>query len=372
MGVVLVHGTNMDRNLIHNVWTLAEDVFRPRSADADRADSFHPVRDNVRHLANAGFFGLQVPKKFGGFDADEPTRHEYAEVLASCCGVTAFTQQQLQTGVKFVVESTNEHLRSRLLPLVAEGSIKCGIALSHMRRSSPSAVQARRAPGGYNISGVIPWVSGWGLLDSFVLAATLENDDHIFAYVDMRQHAHCLAASDPMDLAVMRSSDTVEVSLNNLHIPDDSVLAIRKPNWLRDSERLTIASHAALPLGCARACVRSLRELSAIPGRDAVSGTAFELNMEIDQRRRDVLTWNCDCVDHPEYRVHALRARAASIVLATRAAHAVVVATGGRAHLNGSVAQRLVREASFYATAVQTSEVQASTLDQIFSPFFGQ
>jgi len=66
-----------------------------------------------------------------------------------------------------------------------------------------------------------------------------------------------------------------------------------------------------------------------------------------------------------------VRARASAIVLAQRAAHAAITATGGKAHLKTSLPQRLLREAQFYTTAVQTVEIRSTTLDQLVSPLFG-
>ena len=146
----------------------------------------------------------------------------------------------------------------------------------------------------------------------------------------------------------------------------------RQPSeTLRQTDRASLTTHAALPLGCARAAIRHLRELAQTPGREAFGDTAFALTMEADRCRRDALTWNCDCVGHPEYETHALRARATAHVLALRAAGAAVAASGGRAHLVTSAPQRLMREAQFYVTAVQTPEVQAATLDGLVSPYFG-
>ena len=68
---------------------------------------------------------------------------------------------------------------------------------------------------------------------------------------------------------------------------------------------------------------------------------------------------------------NALRARAGAIVLAMRAAHAVVTAGGGRSQMEMATPQRLLREAQFYTNAVQTQDVQAAVLNQLFSPYFG-
>ena len=360
----------MDRELLHAVWQIADEFLRPCAAEADRGGVAGPVADNVRRLGAAGMFGLGIPTEYGGLGADAVTRHEYAEILASACGVTAFTQQQIQTGTRLIAEGENEALKRELLPALASGRGRCGVALSHLRRHGPPVVRAAEVAGGYRVDGLIPWITGWGLADGFALGATLEGGDHLFTYVDKKQDGAALSASAPLALIVMAASDTVEVEVRDLFIPGERVLAVRPAEALKVADDKAITTHAALPLGNARGCARYLRELAARPGRETLGQTAFALTLEIDGCRREALTW-CDCAAHPDYKTHALRARATANVLALRAAHATVIATGGSAHLVTSAPQRLLREAQFYGTAVLTPEVQASTLDQLISPFFG-
>ena len=361
----------MDRALLHSVWQLADEALRPNAVAADLGDIHGPVSHNLRRLGETGMFGLGIPPEYGGLGADETTRHEYTEILASACGVTAFTQQQLQTGIKFVTEAANEPLKAALLPELASGRLLCGIALSQLRRSGPPLLRAVQAAGGYRIEGVIPWITGWSLLDGFVLGAALEDGNHLFVYVDKQQHQTSLTAGEALPLIVMAASDTVEVQVDSLFIAEEFVLRRQPAEELTRTDHRTLTTHAALPLGCARASAAHLRELAQRPGREALSQTAFALTLEIDNCRREALTWNCDCVAHPDYKTYALRARAGANVLAMRAAHAAVIATGGRAHLKTAAPQRLLREAQFYGTAVQTPDVQASTLDELISPFFG-
>ena len=361
----------MDRAILHTAWQVADECLRPQAMAADRGNVRGPVAGNIAALGAAGLFGLNIPREYGGLETDEVTKHEYAEILASACGVTAFMQQQMQVGIKFVAEAENRALKKRLLPRLAAGQLHCGIALSQLRRSGPPSLGAVAVEGGYQVSGIIPWITGWSLLDGFVLGAALENGGHLFAYVDKKQHQAALSVSEPLDLIVMAASDTVEVVVKDLYISAEFVLSRRPAMELVQNDQRTITTHTALPLGCARGCAGQLREMAQKPGRETLSETAFALTLEIDACRREALTWNCECVEHPEYQKYALRARAAANVLALRAAHALVVATGGRAHLRTSAPQRLLREAQFYSTAVQTAEVQASTLDQLISPFFG-
>ena len=362
----------MDKTLLHAVWQLADDVLRLGATQADQRGLDGAVEHNLCCLGEAGLFGLGIARKHGGLDADEVTRHEYAEILASACGVTAFTQQQLQVGIKFVAEADNAPLKRALLPMLAAGRLRCGIALSHLRRSGSPLMQAVSVSGGYRLNGVIPWITGWSWLDGFVLGAVLDDGDHLFVYVERGRHRDALKAGEPLPLIVMEASDTREVQVCDLFVPDQFVLRRQPAEELARFDYRSITSHAALPLGCARGSVRHLRELSQQPGREALGETAFALTLEIDHCRREALTWNCDCAPHPQYKTHALRARSVANVLALRAAHAAVVATGGRAHLKTSAPQRLLREAQFYSTAVQTPDVQAGTLEQLVSPFFGQ
>ena len=359
-----------DRTLLRPVWRLAEDALRPCASAADGADINGPVRAHVHALARQGFFGLGVAPEHGGLGADETTRHEFTEILASACGVTAFTQQQLQIGVGFVATAQNEDARRRLLPPLAAGRMLCGIALSHLRRAGPPSVQAERVSGGYRVAGTIPWITAWELLDSFVLGAVTGGDTHVFMIVDKQRHADALRPGPPLALSVMNASGTREVGLEDLFIADADVLGVCDVSRLRLVEHREITTHTALPLGCARGAASYLRARAQQSQSPALSQTAMALTWEIDQCRREALTWNCDCAGHPEYRTYALRARAGALVLALRAAQTAVAASGEDGMRRDAVPQRLLREAQFYATVVQTADVQDATLDLLLSPLW--
>lgn len=140
--------------LLHTAWRLADEILKPRAVSADAGEIDGVVCDNLRRLAGAGFFGLAVPTHWGGLAADAMTRHEFGEILASACGVTAFTQ--MQTGVRYVVESDNRQLQADLLPELAAGRRLCGVALSPLRRFGAPLMRAEPVPGGWRLGGHIP------------------------------------------------------------------------------------------------------------------------------------------------------------------------------------------------------------------------
>jgi len=359
----------MNEQILAEARRLADEVFRPNAERADQGDINGQVAENVRLLAKAGYFGLGISPEFGGKGADDVTRREYTELMASACGVTAFTQQQLHAGGGFVGGGRNEALRREKLPLFASGQELCGVAFSHLRRSGPPMVRAERVDGGYRVSGTAPWVTGWGLLDSFILGAMrLPQEDHIYFYVPKAGNETGILPGPRIPLVVMNASDTVEVTLDDLFLPDEYVLSERPPEALKRGDYCGISGHVFLPLGGARGSVHYLRALAEKRSNETFAHAAEELTREIDACRHEALTWSGACADQADYKEHALHARTAAIVLAVRAAHATVTATGGGAHLLTMPPQRLLREAIFYTTTAQTPDVQNGTLDMLLSP----
>ncbi len=358
----------MNEALLAQARRLADEQFRPNAERADQGDIRGQVGDNVRALARAGYFGLGIGTQHGGMGADEPTRREFTELMASACGVTAFVQQQMHAGGGFVGGGRSETLKAQMLPQFASGQTLCGVAFSHLRRSGPPMLRAEPVAGGYRLSGIAPWVTGWALLDSLILGASLPNGDHLFAYVPKEGLAGTMTAGPRIPLAVMNASDTVEVTFADVVIPEDLALSVRGADALARGDFCGISGHVFLPLGCARGSIIYLRGLAEKRGSGVFAEAADALAREVDECRADALRWSGACADLPDYKEHALGARASAIVLATRTAHAAVTATGGAAHLLSQPPQRLLREAIFYTTTAQTRDVQSATMDLLLSP----
>jgi len=288
--------------------------------------------------------------------------------MASACGVTAFVQQQMHAGGGFVGGGRSDTLKAQMLPQFASGQTLCGVAFSHLRRPGPPMLRAERVAGGYRLNGVAPWVTGWALMDGFILGASLPGSGHLFAYVPKDGLSGEITAGPRIPLAVMNASDTVEVTFTDVFLPEDLGLSERPADALTRSDFCGISGHVFLPLGCARGSIHYLRALAEKRSNGSFAEAADVLAREVDECRANALAWSGTCADLPDYKEHALLSRASAIVLAVRAAHAAVTATGGSAHLLSQPPQRLLREAIFYTTTAQTSDVQSATLDLLISP----
>lgn len=362
---------------LNQVRTLADTVFRPRAEEADCGRIDGVVAENVRLLASRGLFGMGIAREYGGIGADEQGRREFTEIVASACGVTAFTQQQLHAGGAFALAAMSDAAKASLLPRFASGELLCGIAFSHLRRPGAPIVTARAVDGGWLINGRAPWVTGWSLLDGFILGATVLSDclasseasayqgSHLYVYVSKAGNEASLTPSDPITIHVMNASDTVEVTIRDLFIADEDVAGPRPAEDLRRADYCGISGHVYMPLGCARGSVHYLRRLAKERGSERPGEIARHFETETDACRREALTWSGSCADAPNYKEKALQARAWSIDLAVRAAHAAVASTGGSGQRLDNPAQRLMREAVFYTTLAQTPDVQSATLDRL-------
>ena len=66
---------------------LADTVLKPRADEVDRTARF--PAENFAELAKAGLYGLRIPRRWGGLEADTLTAVRVIERLAMACGSTA-------------------------------------------------------------------------------------------------------------------------------------------------------------------------------------------------------------------------------------------------------------------------------------------
>jgi alkylation response protein AidB-like acyl-CoA dehydrogenase len=353
-----------DETTLATIRTLA-DRFQACAEETDQSGPSNAlIRENIRLLAEAGYYGAGISTVYGGLALSEEARVDCTLALGAACGVTAFTQMQLHSGGGFVGGARDDELKQELLPQFASGKLLCGVAFSHLRRPGPPLVRAEKVDGGYQINGEAPWVTGWSMLDAFVLGAKSINDGKLlYFYVPISHSSGSLQPSEPLRLAAMNSSDTVRVAVKDLFVEERYLLFTVEPESMLRSDYCRITGHSWLPLGCALGSVERLRSMAESASRPALKDVADKLASEIERYRSDALYWNASRADEAEYKRSALATRTGAIKVALRAAGAVIAATGGSAHLLTNPGQRRLREAGFYSTLAITPEVQTALLE---------
>jgi alkylation response protein AidB-like acyl-CoA dehydrogenase len=337
-----------------------QDWVRPRASAIDQ--DLAALREALLELGRRGYLGLRIPREFGGLELGSLDFRRFQEASARASGALAFVESQHQSSCGLVVRSPNAALRARLLPKLARGTESAAIAFSHLRRSGPPSLTAIAAPGGYRLDGHLPWVTGWGLFSHCVTAATLPDQRVLFAYHPLTESAS-LQPSKPLALAAMGVTQTVEVDVKALYIPEADIVEIHPATWIKENDRIAVALQSPLALGCAQASIDVLKDEAAKKDRPAMIAAAASLERELESVREEAYKAMEENVDFER----SLRARSAAIEFAGRAAHAAVIAAAGAGAMAGHPAQRVYREALAFSVLALLPPIQDAALRRLTS-----
>lgn len=334
-------------DIVGRVAELAEDVLFPTAQDTDRAARV--PEGHLRALAATGAFGVAT-------NADPAERRQVHRVLGGACGATYFLWAQHDGPVRLLTASGNDVLKERWLDRLLSGEAMGGTAFAHLRRPGPPMVRAEPVGDGWRLHGEAPWATGWGMASVYSVAAVTPSGTILWVLLPGDR----LTATRPLELAVMQATVTVRLAFDGTPVsPDEVILELDAGLWdALDASIGNRGSPAAQGVG-----LRALRLLEATG--DAGAEVAGRLRPALDAciARNDALAEAADggAVDVPEMAA----ARADAVDLVQRAALALLTAVGGRGMELAHPAQRLMREAAFYAIQGQTAAGRAAGLDRV-------
>jgi alkylation response protein AidB-like acyl-CoA dehydrogenase len=324
---------------------------RPRAGTIDQ--DVGALREALAEMGRRGLLGMRVPRESGGLGLEPLEFRRIQEASARASGALAFLESQHQSACGLVARSGNAPLRTRLLPRLARGEATSAIAFSHLRRKGPPAVTATPCPGGWRLAGHLPWVTGWGLFSHCVTAATIPDGRILFAAHELAGSPH-LRPSAPLQLAAMSVTQTVTVEVQDLFIPESDAVDVHPATWIQENDKIAVALQSPLALGCAQAGIDVLRDAGATAAAD-------RLEKELAAVREDAYRAMEEKTDFEK----GLKARAAAIELAGRAAHAAIVASAGAGNLMSHPAQRVYREALAFSVLALTPPLREATLARL-------
>lgn len=148
------------------------DVVRPSAREVDERAAF--PSESLRALANAGLYGLMVPREMGGSGASAATFATVARRLGGACASTAMVFVMHVTSVNALVHQGDERQRRRYLDPVVEGRWLVTEAISEPGSGSQwwsIASTARRLPGGgYRIDARKSFATSAGHADLYMVS----------------------------------------------------------------------------------------------------------------------------------------------------------------------------------------------------------
>lgn len=196
-----------------------------RGADAaDRllgwpADSWDALRDS-------GVLTWSSPKEFGGLG--RVPEHQLADMerLAGACLTTTFILSQREAAIRRLLASKNSQLVRAVLPGVACGDALISVGVSQLttsRQIRGPALTVTAAANGYQLDGLIPWVTGGDQSAAIVTGGRLGDGQQLLVYLPVDLPG--VSIGPAMDLSALRGSRTCEIRCDGVRLSADLVLA---------------------------------------------------------------------------------------------------------------------------------------------------
>lgn len=300
---------------------IADEVFFPAAGVIDRADRVPASHFDL--LASEGFYAMAAPTSIGGLGTENyPAWTTIVETLASGCLATTFVWIQhigpmLATGA----------------PSLATGEQRAGIAYAGLAPGSDLVLRDGR------LSGHIPWVTGWDMIDVVQVAV---RDGDLVRYFLLDAVAGPTLHASVQDLVAVRASRTASLVFDEHPAPAGRLVKTEDHAAWAEQNASGAALNGYLALGLVRRASLLL-------------GGAFD-----DELARCRLLLG-DLRQTP-------RARAEASALAWRAAGAVMVQAGSSGVRSAETAARLVREAAFLLVFGSRPAIKTE-LNRLLGPF---
>lgn len=270
-----------DEHIAHRaeVREFAESEIRPVARDLDAQCRF--PWDNVRKMADRGWFGVDVPEALGGLGKDYLSYILTIEELARVDGSHAITVSAHSTlGTSPIVNFGTPDQKERYVPLLAAGKVLGGFGLTEPGAGSDSAgtrTTAVRENGHYRVNGSKIFITHAGVGEVFVVTGLTDREAGargITSFIVTKEttdrdeaervgvgHAPELEpfmdgvrAAKKEDKMGWRASDTRELVLEDVLVPAENRLGDEGQGFVNfmktlDSGRIGVG---ALALGLAR------------------------------------------------------------------------------------------------------------------------
>ncbi|HEX3826777.1 MAG TPA: acyl-CoA dehydrogenase family protein [Sporichthyaceae bacterium] len=320
---------------------LSDELLFPTVVATDAAD--HVPVSHLDALADAGLYGLYGPVEAGGLGFDQPSSLAVIETLARGCLTTTFVWLHQHAAVNAVADSTTPGLREQWLKPMCRGERRAAFTVGGVLPGRPGVV-ATAVDGGWLLNGVLPWVTGWGLVDIILVAAHGPARSIVWAFVEPQ--ASPTLTWQRLQLAAVNASVTGTVSFLDYFVPAEQVTSVQPlDEWSGPGGRRPGGDAGTVQISRAR----GVHYQATLSGALAL-GVAGRCCLLLGETSLDEELARCRTalVEAARFDREALPgARADASHLAVRGAGALVVATGSRSILLDQHPQRLVREAAF-------------------------
>lgn len=339
-----------DAAVLAGTTAIADGPLRTAATAIDRGA--YPL-DILATLGATGALGVHLDRHGSRFGLSVAAM----QAASRACGATGFLMWCHDVCGLYLEQSGNPALTGAVLDAHAAGRTFGGTALSNPMKAfagiEPILLRARRVPGGYRVSGMLPWVShiGPGQYCGAIAGVsgpgeTLSHEIMFLLRCDRAELRPCPHFSG------MEGTSTWGVRLEDYFVGADDLIADPVRPFIGRIRGAFILLQCGMGLGIAEGSLDTMRAVEETLGHvnqflddrpDQIAAELAELRARVMQLAETPYDGATD------YLIDVLDVRAQTAELALRASQSALLHQGARGYLMSAAPQRRVREAQFVA-----------------------
>jgi alkylation response protein AidB-like acyl-CoA dehydrogenase len=197
---------------------------------AARTDQEHRFpAEPIARAAELGLLGITIPEQYGGGGMGHEAFATLVEEVAAVCASTAvIIDVHTSVGMEPILNFGTEEQKQRWLPKLASGETIGAFALTEPGAGSDAAslvTSARKVHGGYVLNGSKIFITNLGVAGTYIVMARTGGPgaSGVSAFV-VEAGTPGLQCGQPFDKMGLHGSPTGELTLTDVHVPDDHLL----------------------------------------------------------------------------------------------------------------------------------------------------
>jgi len=208
--------------------TIAANIASPNAADVDQKGRFPD--ESMQAFAEAGLYGLCLPREVGGQGEGMRAFVGVVEELAGACASTAMIYVMHTSAAQAIVNSTTFTDRESVLKDISNGRHLTTLAFSEAGSRSQfwaPVSKLEESNGHYLTSASKSWVTAAGHADSFISSAQKPNATSPLesTVYFVRQNSKGVQLTSSFNGLGLRGNDSAPVSLENIEVTLGSLIS---------------------------------------------------------------------------------------------------------------------------------------------------
>ncbi|MDP2000637.1 MAG: acyl-CoA dehydrogenase family protein [Rhodoferax sp.] len=336
-----------------------------------RAIAQGPLAEQVVAIDRDGHYPLAVLRQFalaGAMSAHLDTADQAGDYFLSIqamaeasrvCGATGFMMWCQAVCGLYLQQSGNPALMGEVLAQHVGGSTMGGTALSNPMKSYAQIesllLRAQPVPGGYEVTGTLPWVSNLQA-DHYcgAIAAVMDGEKEAGSELMflLRCNAPGVTLRECPSFSAMEGTGTYALKLDNYFVGADNLIAHPAKPYIARIRGAFVMLQCGMAVGVTQGAIDSMWDVEAQLGHvnQFLEDRPHALQAELDALTERVRVLAQTPFDtSKEFFIDVLDARAHGAELCLRAAQSALLHQGARGYLMSSAVQRRVRESHFVA-----------------------